>query len=137
MPAAKLTIDVQAAFVEATGAGAPVRHACRAVGVSLSSYKRWMKRGRKAGDENAIYREFRRATIKARGQAVVEMLAIVKKAAPNQWQAAMCWLERRYPKDFGRVDPIRLREFEELKSKLDRLEALVADQQAEKPWRNR
>lgn len=115
------------AIVEALRIGVPRETAARAAGVSSATFFRWLATGAEiAGLEEAAaeqgieapdltpeqlrLREFREDVEKADAQAVVFAVDMVNKAMPNTWQAAMTFLERRFPGEWGRrvevkVDP--------------------------------
>lgn len=63
-----------------------------------------MDRGIKAEDEE--YRSFYEEVTKALAQAKVRNEAILQKAAAEDWRAALAWLERRYPEEWGKYSQL-------------------------------
>ena len=100
----KLTKTVAAKIVEALEAGNFQEPAARAAGVSRSTFHRWMQRG--ADDESfnrtSIYRDFRDSVKKAEAEAEVKAVKCVIDAGETKWQAAMTWLERKFPERWSR-----------------------------------
>ena len=48
------------------------------------------------------YRQFWQAVKAAEGEAEVRAVAIIQKKMPEDWRAAMSYLERQHPKRWGR-----------------------------------
>lgn len=71
-------------------------------GVRYQSFLNWLERGKEAGA--GLYFEFFEAVKKAEADAEVVKVAIISKAANENWTAAAWWLERRSPQDWGRRD---------------------------------
>jgi transposase len=98
-------------------AGNNAETAAMACGVSRASYYAWMARGRAERDRldadpkskpklsEAIYLEFLDTIEKAKAEAEARLVVLIQKAAqtPRTWQAAAWLLERRDPKNWGRV----------------------------------
>lgn len=98
----KLTVKVQNRIVGAIRAGNYAEAAAKSAGVSRRTYQRWLERGRSTAPADAPFRGFRDAVRKAEGNAEVQAVAIVRQAMPNDWRAAMTYLERRYPERWRR-----------------------------------
>lgn len=97
----KCTPEVQKAVTDALSMGAPVHLACDYAGITEESYYFWLRRAAKG---EKPYLEFSEAIQKAQGRSVVGWLAKIEAAAnAGNWQAAAWKLERRYPRDFGRM----------------------------------
>lgn len=117
------------AIVNALRLGVPREHASRAAGVPTGTFYKWLAAGAEAEQlmeeasdpETATVflptpnqerlAEFRDEVEKADAEAVVYAVAMVRKAMPDSWQAAMTFLERRYPGQFARrlevkTDPV-------------------------------
>ena len=78
----------------ALSAGNTRRAACSFAGINESTLWRWMKSSA----------TFASRIEKAEGDAEVRNVAIISRAAQEgTWQAAAWWLERRYPRDYGRT----------------------------------
>lgn len=91
----KLTAELRERVVRAIRAGNHVEPACRSAGISASSYYRWLERGRE--EQDGIYREFREQVERAEADAEVHAVAVIRKAMPDDWRAALAYLERRHP----------------------------------------
>lgn len=90
----KLTPELTDKLVEVFRIGqTSIESACAHVGIHPATYYRWM-------NENS---EFCEVIEKARADAVLGYLAVIRKAANSgQWQAAAWWLERVLPEQYGR-----------------------------------
>lgn len=113
----KLNIQVQDRISEALMLGHYFDSACTYGGISQATGYNWLARGRdelerregknvrektKKWDKEQIYVEFLEAIEKAAVHAESEALAIIRKASRENWQAGGWFLERRYPKKWGR-----------------------------------
>jgi len=72
-----------------------------ACGVDESTFYRWMNRAQE-GEEP--YASFAIAVKKAEAESQVDLVGIVRKAAPDKWQAGMTLAERRWPEQFAQVE---------------------------------
>jgi transposase len=99
----KLTKKVEEALAAALRAGNYVDTACEYAGISRATFYRWLEQAEKPGATNA-FRDFRDAIKKASADAEVYAVGVVKQAMPANWQAAMTFLERRYPEKWRRRD---------------------------------
>jgi len=102
------------AIVRAIRAGAYQRDAARHAGISEDTLYNWLSRGEEhnipdSEDLSSIpererpYVEFFRAVEKARGDAVVWNISIIRKAAQEGvWTAAAWWLERTHPDQYAK-----------------------------------
>lgn len=97
----KETVDILLAEI---GKGMPIRLACAKARISPRTYYNWVARG-EGGEEP--YVGFVDELEAVRADTASRMLDIIAGAArgdhgqPN-WTAAMTWLERVFPEDFGR-----------------------------------
>src|SRR5690242_1986668 len=89
----KRTPTVKERVLEATRLGATRARAAAAAGIAESLLY----------DMMAKDVEFLEAVQKAEGERADEALAAIRKAAPDSWQAAAWYLERRYPAEYGRT----------------------------------
>lgn len=134
----KLDTDMIEKLVQLVGAGNYIEVASAACGITEQSYYNWMKKGRELSirmeeldvdydeDEDApesagaelwesltqheqLCVQFFESMKKANAEAEAYAVATVRKAMPNQWQAAMTWLERRYPGRWKRRDETTVR----------------------------
>ena len=91
----KLTIQMQEKIVQAIRAGNYAEIACRAAGISPSTYYRWIERGEQERD--GISGEFTEAVRLAEAESEVHAVALLRRAMPDDWRAALAYLERRHP----------------------------------------
>jgi hypothetical protein len=89
----------RARMLAALEAGATLRIAAAAAGVSESTLRRWRDRG---GDDELQAAEARGALL-----ALQAIRAAATGPHPGTWQAAAWLLERRYPAEYGRQAPAR------------------------------
>lgn len=96
----KLTKQVRDAIILAVEGGTYLSMAAEYAGVSRSTLHLWMVRG-EAGEKS--FSEFSDALKKARANAQVRSIALIRQAANNgTWQAAAWYLERSDPEHWGR-----------------------------------
>ena len=96
----KLTPETQAKIIKALDAGNYFETACGYAGIDKSTAYKWMQRGQQ--EKSGIYFDFFNAVEKATADAETSMVAIIKLASRDTWQAAAWWLERRAPDRWGR-----------------------------------
>ena len=100
----KLTPQLQAELVNLIAAGNYDATAASAVGISSSTFYRWLEQGERAS--SGRYREFWEAVTRARARAEVEAVSVLKTAAQSgDWRAAVEWLARKHPDRWGRAKP--------------------------------
>ena len=102
----KLTPEVQERIVSAIRAGNYANVAAEYAGIGETTFYRWLQEGREA--ESGIYRDFREAVKTAEREAEVRAVAMVQKAMPYNWTAAMTYLERKHPGRWGRRDRVTM-----------------------------
>lgn len=120
----KLTPEVQKKIVSAIRAGNYAQVAAKYAGIGESTYYNWLQRGR---DENkGIYREFLEAVKRAESEAEVRTVALIHRHMEGSWQAAMTYLERKFPDRWGRTNRLKV----EVKSR-DALKETLAVSDAE------
>jgi len=82
------------------------RLACQYAGISQSAFYGYLRQGEadlEAGLTDTPHTQFLQAIKGAEGEAGVEALETIEKAAHDgSWQAAAWSLERRYPNEYGR-----------------------------------
>jgi hypothetical protein len=110
----KLTGEVQERIVEALRAGNYQEIAANYAGVSDATFHNWMARGReeqrrilegeKLDPKESIFLEFFVVVEKARSEAEVRNVMQIQHASRDHWQAAAWFLERSFPKRWGRKD---------------------------------
>lgn len=95
--------------------GASIKDACEYVGISQSAFFLWLQIAELIEKEefsdpsvptdkktHPLYLELLERVKKARAQARVEALAVIRVAATRSWQAAAWFLERSNPEEWGR-----------------------------------
>ena len=114
----KLNDEVQRRIVDLVRVGNFLETAAEAAGVERRTVTRWLTRG--SEEESGPFREFREAVEKAQAESESRDVALIAKAAKDDWQAAAWRLERKFPAKYA----VRVRQVieEELQRILDRLE---------------
>ncbi len=83
-------------MIQAMRAGCDVEVACRAAGVSRSTYYRWKARGER--EHTGEYHDFVQALRAAEAEAEVHAVVVIRKAMyGGDWRASLAFLERRFP----------------------------------------
>jgi len=98
----KLTEEFIKKAVKYLEAGNYQTHVAQALGVSHETWFRWLREGQQEG--KGIKYEFYEAVKKAEARAAIRNVAIIQRAAQDNWQAAAWWLERKFPEEWGRKD---------------------------------
>jgi len=98
----KLTKELQEQICRLISAGNYIKTACQASGISEQTYNNWKKWGEQRG--KGEYSEFLEAVKKAEATAIAKNVTVIQLAARESWQAAAWWLERKYPRDWGRKE---------------------------------
>ena len=121
----RLTNVIQETLVEAFTLGnISIDTAAHYAGIAPSTYYNWMKRGREAKKGDERYVEFMEAIEKARAEAIMVNLVIIRRAAQEgNWQAAAWWLERVMPRVYGRKQQIEVVTIDAIEAEIKRLEA--------------
>jgi transposase len=115
MAKTKLNPERQARIVEALNNGNYIETAARYAAITPQAMYKWLNRGNAERQrilegedplpEEQIYVDFVEAVEKARSQAEMRNVGLIQKAAVDgTWQAAAWFLERSYPKRWGRSD---------------------------------
>lgn len=97
----KLNPDCIARLVDALRAGHTRETAAALAGISRSTFNAWLAAA-KESDANPELLAFSDAVKGGELDAEDALLAIIRAAAPKQWQAAAWLLERRHPDRWGR-----------------------------------
>ena len=110
----KLNFDTHNKIITAIRAGNYIETAAAYAGINKSTLYDWLKRGEREKQRVAKnprykirksekpYVEFSNAVEKALAEAEIRDVAIIGKAAEEQWQAAAWRLERKFPHKWGR-----------------------------------
>lgn len=124
--------------------GVTINDTCAAVGIDPATYHSWVSKGRDVNraiaehaemceanpdreydaldlrPQDLVYAEFADVTDKARGAGKSRALqAIFKAIDEGVWQSAAWYLERSFPKEFGRRNPDRLDQLEAAERGMD------------------
>ena len=99
----KEKIELASKLIEA---GNTIQTIFGALGISKQTWYNWLNKGEKA--KSGIYRELWEEVQKAESRAEIRYVSIIAKAAPENWQAAAWWLERKYPERWARKDKVDL-----------------------------
>lgn len=95
----KCTPELTERICEYLASGCYVCTACQAVGISETTLGNWRAR---AAEGEEPYVTFVEATKEAEAKAELRALALVQKAMPENWTAAMTWMERKFPDRWSR-----------------------------------
>jgi transposase len=117
MAKSKLTPDRQNQICEALKQGNYIETSARYAGITPQGMYKWMNRGNAErsrindGDapqpKETMYVDFVEAVEKARAQSEMRNVGLINKAAMDgTWQASAWWLERSFPKRWGRSDRV-------------------------------
>lgn len=99
----KEKIELASKLIEA---GNTIQTIFGALGISKQTWYNWLHKGENA--KSGMYRELWEEVQKAESRAETRYVSIIAKAAPENWQAAAWWLERKYPERWGRKDKVDL-----------------------------
>lgn len=97
----KLTPEVQEKIAKALAIGLTYDLASDMAGISRETLRDWINRGEREGE--GIYYNFSCAIKKDIATAAGGLLATIRRAGQEQWQANAWILERRHPEAFGRT----------------------------------
>jgi hypothetical protein len=97
----KLTPERISRLIEAIRAGHTREGAATLAGISKSTFNGWLASAKEPGADQEFLL-FLDAVKSAEVEAEDALLAIIRSAAPKQWQASAWLLERRYPDRWGR-----------------------------------
>ena len=118
----KLDAAVTQKVVDLIRAGNYLEVAATAAGIHRSTLHRWMKHGR--DQERGRYRKFLTAVEKAQAESESRDVALIAKAASEDWRAAAWRLERKSPRRYG--PRVQAAVQQELDGVLNRLEKGLA-----------
>jgi hypothetical protein len=96
----KLTKGLSEKICRAIRAGNYPAVAALSVGISQSTFYRWMEEGRSC--ESGIHRDFYAAVKEAEAEAEARAVALLAKAGSHDWRAALSMLERRFAERWRR-----------------------------------
>jgi transposase len=98
----KFTAARRKAIVEAIARGNTLGHAAALAGVSRKTVYQWLAKGEAATNPRSSYRMFAEDVARANAQVAEEMIGVIREKAPDDWRAAMTFLERRFPDDYAK-----------------------------------
>lgn len=137
----KLNAETQERIITAIRAGNYIETAAAYAGINKTTLYDWMKRGerekqRVAKDARLKIRkaeqpfvEFSNAVQRALAEAEVRDVAIIAKAAEEQWQAAAWRLERKFPEKWGKRQ-IEIEHKGQVEVRHDVARRIIEDEQA-------
>lgn len=117
------TAEEQAAICQCLLEGNYREVAIQMAPVPLTTFCKWMRKGKKSTDPKCPFRIFRQAVLDAERMAEMEMVELVRKAAKGDARHAQWYLERKFPERWA-ANRIELRE---LKKRVEELEKAKAD----------
>jgi predicted DNA-binding transcriptional regulator AlpA len=97
----KLTEEIARRICDTMRSGVTKEVAAASTGIARSTFYRWIAKGAKP-DAEPIYRKFVRDLRQAEAEVEVHAAATVRRAMPDNWSAALGFLERRYPTRWSR-----------------------------------
>jgi hypothetical protein len=117
---ADLTPEVQKRIIHALLHGNYRKIAVEAGGIAISTFNRWMVKGKKAGQKNENYRTFRAAVLEAEKRA--ESDAVERIYRNPDPKILLDLLGRRYPERWGKDTMLiktLMRKIDELAKRVD------------------
>jgi len=96
----ELTPELLARIVDLVRSGSYVDIALLSCGVDMETQKQWMELAE--GNNKSIYYQLREGIKRAEAEAEARNVAIVQRAAGEDWRAAQWWLENHYPSRWAR-----------------------------------
>jgi len=98
----KFTAARRAAVVEALGKGHGLSTAAGIAGIDRRTLYNWLNRGDK--NPEGTYGQFARDCAEAEAKAADVAIGAIAKAMPDDWRAAMEYLSRRRPDEWGKAE---------------------------------
>lgn len=96
----KLTPEVQERICKVIRAGNYAYITAGYAGIRETTFYRWMEQGEE--QKTGRRQEFREAVKAAEREAEIRAVATVQQPMGKSWQAAMTYLERKFPQRWGR-----------------------------------
>ncbi len=96
----KLTPELQEKICRVIKLGNYASVAAEYAGIGTTTFYRWLQVGEK--EEAGPYRDFRDAIKAAESEAEIRAVATIQQHMGRSWQAAMTFLERKFPHRWGR-----------------------------------
>lgn len=115
----KLDLAMTQRIIDLIRAGNYLEVAATAAGIHRTTLYRWMRHGR--DQKRGRYRKFLSQVERAQAEAEARDVAIIAKAAPDDWKAAAWRLERKAPRRYGpRVQQAVQQELEAVLTRLEK-----------------
>lgn len=103
----KLTYELIEKARKLIAAGNYTETVCQYLGISKDTWYRWLKTGER--QKKGIYSDFSDAVRQAEAEAEMRNVTIIQKAAQEgNLQAAIWYLERKFPDRWGRREKIQM-----------------------------
>jgi transposase len=96
-----LTPEVEKKILDAVRAGASMADAAGHAGVGERTVYDWLERAQQPKGPTK-FSQFSQSLTRARADAKVGAIAAIRSAMPEDWRAALAFLERRHPQEWGR-----------------------------------
>lgn len=96
----KLTSELIEQVKSYISAGNCVKAVCQYIGVSESTWFRWIERGEK--ETGSIYYDFLESVRSAESAAEIRAVTGIVAAGKKDWKALAWFLERKYPEKWGK-----------------------------------
>jgi transposase len=94
----KLNDELTRQIARMIRAGNSVEVLCDVVGIGESTFYDWLERGKSDARNDALYRRFRAAVLKAHGDRERKLVGYIERAARNgSWKAAEWLMKRQEP----------------------------------------
>ena len=101
----KWSPQLQEELANILAAGNYIEAACSVVGISTTTFYRWMQVGEQDSDGRTPFQDFHSVIKKALSRGETNYVNVIKKAAESgTWQAAAWMLERKFPDRWGRQE---------------------------------
>lgn len=111
-PLGKYNEERHKKIVDAIREGLPKGTSFRLAGLSEGLAYDWRKLARERPEDFPeyvqLFEDIELAQAEVEQEMVAKVVATGKSNAPNTWQAAAWWLERRVPKEYSRSDKLRV-----------------------------
>lgn len=98
----KFTAERRKAIIEALERGNTLTHAAALAGVSRETIYDWLQKGDKATDPASTYKRFAEDVARANALVADHAIGKITSAMPDDWRAAMTFLERRFPDEYAK-----------------------------------
>ncbi len=101
-----LTPEVHKQITEDIAGGMYAQVAAARAGITEQTFYTWLKRGQE--EESGVYREFTECVLTSAGEAEKNATDSVQSRFGDDWKSAAWWLERRFPKRWGKQQRLEI-----------------------------